>query len=156
MWFLRRVTSHTNFITYRRFTFALFHKLKRGKKISWTSRTASTQNFHSRALEKQRPIQLWYAATSERSNSRHALKQEVNFVQHNCLFLPDTKGNSACLTQEPRSAFCTALLSKVFAKGSQVSKASFRHSKLKVIEFPRNLWLRRVTAGVQSFVNNTK
>lgn len=156
MWFLRRVTSHTNFFTYHWFAFALFHKLKRGKKISCTSRTASTQNFHSRLLEKQWQIQLWHTATSECSNSRHALKQEVYFVQHNCLFLCDTERNRACLTQEPRSAFCTPLLSKVFAKGSQVSKASFKHSKLKVIEFPRNLWIRRVTDGVQSFVKNTK
>lgn len=105
---------------YHWFAFALFHKLKRGKEISWTSRTASTQNFHSRLLEKQRQTQLWYTATSECSNSRHALKQEVYFVQHNCLFLYDTKWNSACLTQEPRSAFCTALLSKVSEKGSKV------------------------------------
>ena len=156
MWFLRWVISHINFITYHWFAFALFPKLKKGKKISWTSQTASTQNLHSRLLEQPRQTQLWYTATSECNNSRHALEQEVYFVQHNCPFFYDTKQNSACLAQEPRSAFCTALLSNTFEKGRQVSNASFKHSKLKVTEFPRNLWIKRVTAGVQSFVTNTK
>lgn len=92
----RPVTPHTDFIMYHRFAFALFHKLEKGKKISWTSRTARTQSFHSRLLEEQQ-IQLWNTATSECNNSRHALKQEVYFIQHNCLFLYDTKWNSVCL-----------------------------------------------------------
>lgn len=139
LWFLRRVTSFT---MYHWFTFALFHKLKRGKRISWTSPTGSTQYSHKRPLKKQRQIQLGYTATSECSNSRHPPKQEVCFVQHNCLFLYDISKTEP-VSLEPHSAFCTTLLSKVLQKGSQVSKASFKHSKLKVIEFPRNLWTRR-------------
>lgn len=59
------------------------------------------------------------AVTSGCSKPRHALKQEVYSAQHKCLFSYDPKWNSAGLTREPCSASCTALLSKVFQKGSQ-------------------------------------
>lgn len=145
MWFFRQVTSHTNFIKHCWFTFALFHK-------EWQ------ENHPEQSLLKismAGAAETDPAVTSGCSKPRHALKQEVYSVQHKCLFLYDPKWNSVGLTREPCSASCTALLSKVFQKGSQVLR-QVSNSKLKVIEFPRNLWIRRVTAGVQAFVNHTK
>lgn len=110
MCFFRQVTSHTNFIMYCWFTFALFHKERQ-------------ENHPEQSVLK---ISMAGAAeayvTSECSKPRHALKQEVYSAQHKCLFSYDPKWNSAGLTQEPCSASCTALLSKVFQKGSQELK----------------------------------
>lgn len=112
MWFFRQVTSHTNFIMYCWFTFALFH---RGKKIILSSQYSKFP-WQTGGEAEADP-----AVTSGCSKSRHALKQEVYFVQHKCLLLYDPKWNSAGLTREPRTAFCTTLLSKsIPQKGSQV------------------------------------
>lgn len=87
--------------------------IKRGKKIIPSSQPVLRISMAGAA-------EAHPAVTSGCSKPRHALKQEVYSVQHKCLFLYDPQWNSAGLTWEPCSASCTALLSKVFQKGSQV------------------------------------
>lgn len=104
-------TSHFShkFHHYCWFTFALFHKERQENHPE-----QSVLNISMAGAAEADP-----AVTSGCSKPRHALKQDVHSAQHKCLFSYDPKWNSAGLTREPCSASCTALLSKVFQKGSQ-------------------------------------